>query len=51
MEIYASEKGYTDIVKTFLFNKNVDVNIQNNYGKTAYDLVKTDEIKNLLLRR
>jgi hypothetical protein len=31
-----------------LLNKNAKVNLQTNYGETAYDLAKTDEIKNLL---
>jgi ankyrin repeat protein len=43
----ASQRGHTKIVK-LLLNKNSDVNLQNNNEKTAYNLAKSDEIKELL---
>jgi ankyrin repeat protein len=46
----ASDRSHTQIVKELL-NNNADVNLQSNDGKTAYDLAKTDEIKNLLKKK
>jgi ankyrin repeat protein len=43
----ASFYGRTNVVKELLNNK-ADINLQSNDGKTAYDLAKTNEIKNLL---
>jgi ankyrin repeat protein len=45
--MFSSQFGHTNVVQELL-NKNANVNLQNKNGKTAYDLVKTDEIKNLL---
>ena len=39
--ILASLYGYLDIVKELLkYNANVNVNVKNNYGKTAFDYAK-----------
>ena len=45
--IYAAEYVNLEIVQ-FLIESGADVNIKNNDGKTALDLVETEEIKKVL---
>ena len=45
--LWAAEKGHTKIVQ-LLLEKGADVNAKDKYGRTAYDLAKNDEIKNIL---
>jgi ankyrin repeat protein len=46
--LLASENGHTPIVK-MLLEHGADVTIKNNDSETAFDVAKTDKIKQLLL--
>jgi ankyrin repeat protein len=46
--IIAAINGYVDVIKELLAHKNINVNIKDTGGKTALDLAKSDEIKQLL---
>ena len=44
----AVEKGYLEIIKLLLKNKEIDINIENDKGKKPIDYATNDEIKQLL---
>ena len=45
--IYASYNGYKGIVQ-LLLNHNVDIDLKTNFGQTALDYAKTEEIKEMI---
>jgi len=47
--MFALQEQHKEIIK-LLIEKGANVNMKNNNGKTALDLVKTQEIKNLLTK-
>ncbi len=45
---WAAREGRTDVLKELLKHKDIDLNAKNKDGKTAADLVKTPEIRQLI---
>lgn len=40
-----------EIIKLLLSNKNIDINIKDEYNKSAIELTNDDEIKSLFMKR
>jgi hypothetical protein len=46
--MFASNEDHFDIIKELLTHKDIDVNAKDVNGNTAFDLAKSDEVKQLL---